>query len=107
MSPSRPPVFEVDGSFFSDVDGEVVETAPDDHPGFVDVATLHGNPQFDDEPDLEGNGYLWSSIGRIGDHYYELENDSRRWADLGQFDAPADAANGAAGADFRVEFASP
>lgn len=104
MAATDAPLTEDDGSFYVDRDGELEEISPDEHPRFEFVITIHGIPQSNDEPDIDDNGYLVANVGRIGDHYYEQDAETRRWAYLGAFDTLQAAADHAAGADFAARF---
>lgn len=99
------------GVAFTHGTGEYVLPTPDgheqadctEHPDYLEIATVHGIPQFEDEPDLDDNDYLICSVGRLGMQYFEFDDDNRVTTCLGWYSAPEAAAEAAAGADFRYQ----
>ena len=80
--------------------GEIDELAPDEHPGYVELGSVHGRPALPDEDDVDDDDFLEGWLGRIGDVYFFHRKDPWEWEHLGRLDSDDEAADIACGAEF-------
>jgi hypothetical protein len=90
-------------AFVRDVDGEIEELTPEEHPDYVEIGSYHGLPQEPDEPDLDGDDYLVGRLGRIGPLYFDHQKDPLQWEWCGRLESDDAAIDDVCGADFNFQ----
>jgi hypothetical protein len=100
LAPGVAVTFDLHPSVFVLNDGDVDELAPDEHPDYVELGTVHGRPALPDEDDIDDDDFLEGWLGRIGDVYFFHRKDPWAWESLGQLDTDDDAVDMACGAEF-------
>lgn len=91
LAPGVVVTFDLHPSVFVLDDGDIVELAPDEHPDYVELGTVHGRPALPDEENIDDDDFLDGWLGKIGDVYFIHRKDPWEWEPLGQLDSDDEA----------------